>query len=106
MKNILFTFLSMLFFTNIALAECSDDVADSIVEKKLLEIAKVYNAKKVGISHSMTIGTVRSTNIIVMGGDGGTSGPVDRIGTINVDTEQCRYRSYLIGVYSTYEINN
>ena len=96
--------MSVLLFTNIASAECADDVADSIVEKKVLEIARLYNAKKVGISHSLLMGNVRSTNIIVKDGDGGTSGPVDRIGSVQIDMEKCRYKSYLIGVYSEYEI--
>lgn len=105
MRNILFVFLSVLLLANVTFAECSNDVADSIVEKKLLEIAKQYNSKKVGIGHTILLGTVRSTDVIVMNGDGGTDGPkVDRIGTINVDTEKCRYKSYLIGVYSTYDL--
>lgn len=47
MRNILFMFLSVLMFTIASLAECADDVADSIVEKKVLEIARLYNSKKV-----------------------------------------------------------
>lgn len=103
--KILISFLSVLLFANVSLAECKDDVADSLVEKKLLEIAKQYNSKKVGIGHTILLGTVRSTDVIVFNGDGGIGGPtVDRIGTINIDTEKCRYKSYLIGVYSTYDL--
>lgn len=102
--KILISIASVLLFTNITFAECADDVADSIVEKKVLEIARLYNAKKVGISHSMLMGNIRSTNIIVKDGDGGLYGPpVDRIGSVQVNMEKCRYHSYLIGTYSEYE---
>ncbi|AZZ36526.1 hypothetical protein CIK05_06895 [Bdellovibrio sp. qaytius] len=104
--KILISLLSVLLFTNITFAECSDDVADSLVEKKVLEIAKLYNAKKIGISHSLLMGNIRSTNIIIKDGDGGTSGPVDRIGSVQIDIEKCRYKSYLVGVYSEVEVNN
>ena len=105
-NKILISLLSVLLFTNISFAECADDVADSIVEKKVLEIAKLYNAKSVGISHSMLMGNIRSTNIIVKNGDGGTGGPVDRIGSVQINMEKCRYHSYLIGVYSEYDVQN
>ena len=98
---------SIFCFMNSAMAEeCSNEMADSIVAKKLAEIASIYKAKKVGIGHTISLGQFRSTNIIVLGGNGGSEGPVDRIGSIVIDSAKCRYHSYLIGVYSTYETTN
>lgn len=87
-----------------AVAACGDEEADSIVRKKAIEMAEVYKTNKFGIGQTLIMGKYRMTNVIIIQGDGGTEGPVDRIGQVIVNLDKCAYHSYLIGIYNQYEI--
>ncbi len=87
-----------------AFAVCGEEEADSIVRKKAIEMAEIYKTNKFGVGQTLIMGKYRMTNVIIIQGDGGTDGPVDRIGQVVVNLEKCAYHSYLIGIYNQYEI--
>lgn len=103
MKKI-FIGLIVLFLQVNADAVCSDEEADSIVRKKAIEMAETYKTNKFGIGQTLIMGKYRMTNVIILQGDGGTEGPIDRIGQVIVNLDKCAYHSYLIGIYNQYEI--
>lgn len=102
MKTIALLFLLLGSLHSMA---CSDPEADDLVLDRTKMMAKRYNAKKIGIGHSLLWGDTRFTNISIMDGDGGNDGVrVDRIGTIVINMDTCVVKGKLIGIYDTIEL--
>ncbi len=97
MKYFLFTLMAVASIKSLA---CSDSEADSLVEKRLYEMASWYGSTKVGIGSTIENGSMYTTNVIVFQGDGGTAGKIDRIGSITVDMKKCIVHNSLISIYT------
>lgn len=97
MKYFLFISLTL---SSLATWACSDSEADSLVEKRLYEMAGWYGSTKVGIGSTIGNGNMYTTNVIVFQGDGGTAGKIDRIGSITVDIKKCIVQNSLISIYT------
>lgn len=103
MKNIFLFILLMVSFNTLA---CTDQEADDLVVDRAKAMARRYNAKKVGIGFaSMLWGDTKVTNITILQGDGGTTGPVDRIGAIYVNMDTCVVKAKLSSIYDTIDVD-
>lgn len=96
----------MLLMSSLSSYACNDVEADALVLDRTKMMAKRYNAKKIGIGHSILWGDTRFTSISIMDGDGGNTGDrLDRIGTILINMDTCVVKGKLIGIYDTINID-
>jgi hypothetical protein len=88
-----------LIFASFSSYACNDVMADDLVLNRAMEMAKRYNAKKVGIGTSLLWGDTRITSISILDGEGG-----DRIGNILINMNTCVVKGKIIGIFDTFRV--